>query len=265
MANGLPWSPVSPPEPSFVLTVVGVVQETADTVSVALEVPERLRDVFAFRPGQFLTVAVPSEETGLVARCYSLSSSPLDPRTLVFTVKRSPDGYGSRWIHDRVRVGDRLRVLKPSGIFTPSSVDDDLVLLAAGSGITPMMSIIRTTLAGGSGRLALFYANRDAASVIFAEALSGLVESRPDRLEVVHWLEDERGLPTADDVRDFAASHLTWHFFCCGPTPFMATVAAALRDLGVPRARRHQEKFVSLGGNPFGDADAQPPSGLSAP
>ena len=129
---------------------------------------------------------------------------------------------------------------------------------AAGSGVTPMMSIIRTVLApveggGGTGRVVLLYANRDAASVIFPVALADLVATNPARLEVVHWLEDGRGLPTGEQIRDFAASYLTWHSFCCGPAPFMAAVAEALRDLGFPRARRHQEKFVSLGGNPFGD------------
>ena len=245
-------------EPSYLLEVVDVVEETADTRSIAVGVPDGLRDTFAFRPGQFLTVAVPSQETGVVARCYSLSSTPLAPDTLVFTVKRTPEGYASRWIHDHVRVGDPLRVLVPSGIFTPSSLDDDLLLFAAGSGITPFMSIIRTVLApvgagGGTGRVVLFYADRDADSMIFAKALADLVSEHPDRLEVVDWLEEDRGLPTSEQIRDFAASYPTWHSFCCGPPPFMAAVASALRDLGFPRARRHQEKFVSLGGNPFGD------------
>lgn len=258
MSNRLAWSVVSTLERSYVLPVVAVVEETADTRSIALGVPSDLRGTFRFRPGQFLTVAVPSVETGLVARCYSLSSSPLDLETVVFTVKRTPDGYGSRWIHDHVRVGDTMRVLVPSGIFTPRSFDDDLLLFAAGSGVTPMMSIIRTVLApmedgGGTGRLVLFYANRDTASVIFRAALADLQAAHPGRLEVAHWLEDERGLPSGEQIREFAASYVTWHSFCCGPAPFMAAVAGSLRELGFPRARRHQEKFVSLGGNPFGE------------
>ena len=264
MANRLAWSPVPTTETSYVLPVIEVVEETADTRSIALAVPEGLRETFAFRPGQFLTVAVPSEQTGLVARCYSLSSSPLEMRTLVFTVKRTPEGYGSRWIHDHIRVGDRMRVLVPSGIFTPTSLDDDLILFGAGSGVTPLMSIIRTVLApvqdgGGTGRLVLLYANRDAGSVIFAGALADLVAAHPERIAVVHWLEDERGLPNEEHIRDFASSYVTWHSFCCGPAPFMATVAGALRGIGFPRARRHQEKFVSLGGNPFGDLPGPAP------
>ena len=268
MANRLPWAVVPTPEPSYVLPVVEVVEETADTRSITLGVPADLRESFRFRPGQFLTVAVPSEETGLVARAYSLCSSPLDLATLVFTVKRTPEGFGSRWIHEHVRVGDTLRVLVPSGIFTPTSLDDDLLLLAAGSGVTPMMSIIRTVLApvaagGGAGRVVLLYANRDAGSVIFADALDDLVAAHSGRLEVVHWLEDERGLPTAEQIGTFAASYDTWHTFCCGPKPFMATVADALRERGFPRARRHHERFVSLGGNPFGDPDAPHVGGIT--
>jgi 3-ketosteroid 9alpha-monooxygenase subunit B len=247
-------------EQSWLLRVVDIVQETDDTRSISLRVPERLREEFDFRPGQFLTMAVPSPDTGLVARCYSLSSTPLTPDPITFTVKRTPEGYASAWIHDHVRVGDHLRVLRPAGIFSPRSLDDDLLLLAAGSGITPIMSIIRTVLApvrdgGGTGRLALFYASRDRAQVIFADAIEELRRAHPDRFEVLHWLEEERGLPTADDIGAFAASYTTWDSFCCGPAPFMTTVAEALRALGFPRRRRHQERFVSLGGNPFGDVD----------
>ena len=173
-------------EPSYVLPVVDVVHETADAVSVSLGIPDEHREVFAFRPGQFLTLAIPSDTMGLVARCYSMSSTPLRPDPVTVTVKRTPDGFGSIWVHDHLRVGDKVRVLAPSGIFIPRSLDDDLLLFAAGSGITPIMSIIRTALSpveigGGTGRLALFYANRDRASVIFHDELAALAAgpSRP--------------------------------------------------------------------------------------
>ncbi|GAA2118468.1 FAD-binding oxidoreductase [Nocardioides bigeumensis] len=246
-------------EPSYVLRVGTVVRETADTVSVSLEVPDHLRAALTFRPGQFLTVAVPSLETGLVARAYSLSSSPLETDRMTFSVKWTPDGYASKWLHDNVEAGDQLRVLRPSGIFSPRSLDADLLMYAAGSGITPMMSIIRTVLApidagGGAGRMALFYANRDRASVVFAAELDRLAAAHPGRLVVEHWLEEERGLPTGEAIREHAAAYLDRDSFCCGPKPFMDVVAAELRALGFPRERRHQERFVSLGGNPFGTA-----------
>jgi len=244
-------------EESFALTVVAVVEETADARSISFAVPEGAEGRFAYRPGQFLTLAVPSDRTGVVARCYSLSSSPLDAGPLTVTVKRTAEGYASNWISDHLRVGDTVRVLPPSGIFTPASLDADLLLFAGGSGITPIISIIRTALRHGSGRIVLFYANRDERSVIFAGELSALAAEHPDRLQVIHWLESVQGLPTPGQMRSFASAYLSFDAFVCGPAPFMKMTTAALKELGFPRERRHQEKFISLGGNPFGDLDEQ--------
>lgn len=236
--------------------VVEVIQETADAHSLVLEVEEDARPAFAYKPGQFLTVAVPSDRTGIVARCYSLSSAPHETDLLKITVKRTAEGYGSNWICDHVSAGQQLTVLPPSGIFTPASLDADLLLLAAGSGITPIISIAKSALARGSGRVVLLYANRDESSVIFAEELTSLAAKHPDRFVVVHWLESLQGLPTPAHVRALAAPFTTYDAFVCGPGPFMQGATMALKELGFPRERRHQEKFVSLGGNPFEDAAA---------
>lgn len=238
---------------SFELTVLDVVEETGDARSISFAVPEGAEEHFVYKPGQFLTVAVPSDRTGVAARCYSLSSSPAGDGPPTITVKRTAEGYASNWIVDHLGPGDSLRVLPPSGIFTPADLDADLLLFAGGSGITPVMSITRTALAQGSGRVVLFYANRDERSVIFASALAELAAEHPDRLLVVHWLETVQGLPTQDQLRAFAAQYAAYDAFVCGPAPFMKATVDALRELEFPRARRHQEKFVSLGGNPFGD------------
>lgn len=239
---------------SYVLTVAEVVEETADARSIVLEVPDELQEAFAYSPGQFLTVAVPSDRDGLAARCYSLSSTPHSGRHQI-TVKRTVDGYASNWLHDNLRAGDTLRVLPPSGIFSPKQIDDDLLLFAGGSGITPVLSIAETALQKGSGQVVLLYANRDEESVIFAEHLRGLAEEHADRLLVVHWLETVQGLPTPAQLRAFAARFSSYTAFVCGPGPFMQAVIDVLKELEFPRARRHQEKFVSLGGNPFGDVE----------
>ncbi|MFD7075017.1 2Fe-2S iron-sulfur cluster-binding protein [Nocardioides sp. NPDC059952] len=242
---------------SFVLEIVDIVDETEHAKSIRFAVPAGAEEAFAYRPGQFLTVAVPSDTTDIAARCYSLSSSPYDGGYLTVTVKRTVDGYASNWICDELVVGDTLRVLPPSGIFTPASYDRDLLLFAAGSGVTPIMSITRAALSEGNGRIVIFYANRDQDSVIFAPELSELAARHPDRLQVVHWLESVQGLPTTEQLKAYAAEHLSSDAFTCGPAPFMSMVTAALKELGFPRERRHQEKFVSLGGNPFGHVERE--------
>lgn len=238
---------------SYLLPVVDVIRETEDATSISFGVPDELADQFRYAPGQFLTLGVPSERTGLVPRCYSLCSAPSAGGPLTVTVKRTVDGYASNWLNDHIAVGDLVRMQPPSGIFTPKDLDADLLLFAGGSGITPVMSIVREALAVGHGRIVLFYANRDERSVIFAEALRELAAAHPERLQVWHWLETVQGIPSREQLRAFAAPYAAWHSFCCGPEPFMKAVADVLRGLGLPRARRHQEKFISLEGNPFGD------------
>src|SRR5215472_11597161 len=154
--------------------VADVIAETHEACSLVLAVPPELADSFAYRPGQFLTVRVPDGAGGSVARCYSLSSSPHagDPPTI--TVKRIADGYASNWIADNVQPGTVLDLLPPAGTFSPQSLAGDFLLFAAGSGITPVISIIKSALATGRGRIVLIYANRDERSVIFGPELRRL-------------------------------------------------------------------------------------------
>ena len=234
------------------LTVAEVIEETADARSIVFTVPEEHLDRFAYSPGQFLTLRIPSDQTGSVARCYSLSSAPHEGRVQV-TVKRTADGYGSNWVCDELRAGATIDVLRPSGVFCPSSLDSDFLLFAAGSGITPVMSILKSALEKGSGHVVLVYANRDEQSVIFAAELRELAERFGDRLTVVHWLESLQGLPTVAALRALAQPYAGREAFLCGPAPFMAAAQDALRELGAPRERVHVEKFHSLTGNPFAD------------
>jgi 3-ketosteroid 9alpha-monooxygenase subunit B len=235
--------------PVLKLEVVDVVRETADASSLVFRAPGPVR----YTSGQFLTLAVPSTRTGTVARCYSLSSAPHEGALLQVTVKRTVDGYASNWLNDHLQPGDVVTVLPPSGVFTPADLDHDFLLFAGGSGITPVISIAKSALAHGSGQVVLLYANRDEGSVIFADRLRELAAEHPDRFVVLHWLESVQGLPTAEHMRAIAAHFTTYDAFVCGPGPFMKGTVAALKELGFPRERRHQEKFVSLGGNPFGD------------
>jgi 3-ketosteroid 9alpha-monooxygenase subunit B len=222
------------------ITVSDVIMETADACSLVFE------ESFRYRPGQFLTLRIPSDRTGSVARCYSLCTSPdVDERPAV-TVKRTPGGYASNWICDNAKPGTSFEALAPAGVFTPGSLDADLLMLAAGSGITPIMSIIKSALAKGSGHLTLIYANRDERSVIFRDQLHALTERHPTRLTVIHWLESVQALPSTAQLRalPFAATEA----LICGPKPFMR---AAREAIDLPRGRIHIERFVSLSGNPF--------------
>jgi 3-ketosteroid 9alpha-monooxygenase subunit B len=240
----------------FKLRVAEVVPETADAHSVVFDVPDDLQQRFRYRPGQFLTLRLPSELTGSVARCYSLSSSPHDGVLPQITVKRTADGYGSNWICDNVEPGAVLEVHPPSGRFVPQDLDADLLLLSGGSGITPVMSILRSAMSQGEGHVVLVYANRDEESVIFADALRDLQKRYGERLVVVHWLESLQGLPDAARLRAVVEPYADRDTFICGPGPFMDTAGEVLRGLGVPRRRIHIARFVSLHEDPGAPAAA---------
>ncbi|MEC3976452.1 ferredoxin--NADP reductase [Amycolatopsis sp. H20-H5] len=239
------------------VTVAEVIEETADACSVVFEIPAELAKAFEYTPGQFLTLRIPSDRTGSVARCYSLSSAPHENRVQV-TVKRT--GFGSNWVCDSLHAGARIEVLPPAGVFTPRSLDGDFLLFAGGSGITPVLSILKSALEHGRGRTVLVYANRDERSVIFADELTALAVRHPERLVVVHWLESIQGLPGVAQLRALAAPYQGHEAFLCGPGPFMDAVREALTALGVPRQQVHVERFVSLDGNPFEDAPAVVPT-----
>lgn len=236
------------------LEIADVVTETDDARSLVFTVPDdspapagRLR----YAPGQFLTLRIPSDRTGSVARCYSLSSSPFADEALTVTVKRDKDGYASNWLCDNAHAGMRIHVLAPSGTFVPKTLDDDFVLMAAGSGITPIVSICKAALSEGGGQVTLIYANRDERSVIFADALRELAAKYPDRLTVMHWLESLQGLPSANALAQLAGPLTDRQAFICGPGPFMAAAREALEGLKMPAEHLHLEVFRSLDSDPF--------------
>jgi 3-ketosteroid 9alpha-monooxygenase subunit B len=236
------------------LQVADVVEETDDARSLVFVVPDGVdipADRLRYAPGQFLTLRVPSEKTGSVARCYSLCSSPFTGDPLTVTVKRTDGGYASAWLCDNAHAGMKIHVLAPSGTFVPKTLDTDFLLLAAGSGITPMMSICKSALSEGSGRVVLIYANRDERNVIFGAALRELAAKYPDRLTVVHWLESVQGLPSAPALAALAGPYVGHDAYICGPGPFMAAAEEAMKNAGAPADKIHIEVFKSLESDPF--------------
>ena len=171
-------------------------------------------------------------------------------------MKRTAGGYASNWILDHVTAGTVLDVLPPAGTFCPPSLDGEFLLFAAGSGITPVISILKSVLAAGRGRVALVYANRDEQSVIFAAELRRLAASASGRLAVLHWLDSLQGTPAAAAIAALARPYAGWEPYICGPDPFLAVVRAALGQLGVPASRIRAERFLSLAENPFEETRA---------
>lgn len=227
------------------LQVQDVVEETADTKSLVFDMPAGLRELFRYRPGQFLTLRLPVAGRQL-PRCYSMSSTPgLDEAPRV-TIKRVREGRGSNWVCDQVRAGDWLEVAPPAGVFSPRSLDGDFLLLAGGSGITPVFSILRAALQQGQGRITLVYANRDEHSVIFRDALRSLALAHPARLQVIHWLDSVQGVPSPAQLAELARHSLAAQVFICGPGPFMDAAVNALQTIGMPCERVHVERFASL-------------------
>lgn len=226
------------------LRVARVVEETSDARSIVFEIPQKLSASYRYKAGQFLTLKIPYDGKDLV-RCYSLASSPDTESEHKVTVKRVDDGRISNWLNDQVKAGDVLKVLPPGGLFTLDPGDHPVFLFGGGSGITPVISIIKTALATTSRKLKLVYANRNRDSIIFASELEELREANPGRLEIVHTLDDTDGFLDAARATTMIDGWLDAEFYMCGPSAFMTVVREALAGAGVAEARVHSEEFVS--------------------
>lgn len=223
--------------------VARVVPETDDAVSLVLDIPAADVDAFAYRAGQFLTLrAVVDGQAHL--RSYSMSSAPAVNTELQVTVKRVPGGLVSNWVNDTVRAGDRVEVSRPAGSFVVDDGDRPIVAFAAGSGITPVFSIVKEVLASSGRRVRLLYANRDRTSTIFAAELERLAVRHTGRLVVRYHLDVERGFVGPADVGDVLEGTGAAEHFVCGPGGFMEVVEAALVERGVDRRTIHVERFT---------------------
>ncbi|HJP67708.1 MAG TPA: 2Fe-2S iron-sulfur cluster-binding protein [Sphingomicrobium sp.] len=241
------------------LRVAEIVPETAEASSIRFEIPANLREAFSFRAGQHLTLraTIQGEE---IRRNYSLCTAPAETDWMV-TVKRIGGGVFSNWVGDQLKAGDTLEVMVPHGSFTTEfdpANHRHLVGIAGGSGITPVMSLIKTLLREEpNSRFTLLYGNRDSSSVIFLEALAGLKDKYLGRVEIYHFLDAEK-----QDIELFngmldrarleeAIEHLVpdsanvddW--FICGPGPMMDAAEGALLDRGVAKERIHIERFTA--------------------
>jgi ring-1,2-phenylacetyl-CoA epoxidase subunit PaaE len=239
--------------------VAEVVAETAEANSIRFEIPDELRDLFQFKAGQHLTLKaeIGGEE---VRRNYSLCTAP-EERDWMVTVKRISGGVFSNWVGDHLKAGDIVEVMPPHGSFTTefnATAKRHVIGIAGGSGITPVMSLVRTLLKSEpESRFTLLYGNRDSGSIIFLEELAKLKDRYIDRLETYHFLDAEEGdielfngMLDRERVDD-AIEHLVGSpqhisdWFICGPGPMMDAAENALLDRGIGRERIHIERFTA--------------------
>jgi ferredoxin-NADP reductase len=228
------------------LRVQRVVQETHDTKSFVFEVPPALRDAFTYEAGQFCTFRIPFGDDELL-RCYSMSSSPDVDDDFTLTVKRVAGGRVSNWLLDEVREGDELALTLPAGVFTLRDRPTPIVAFAGGSGITPVISVVKSALATTDRLVRLLYANRDERSVIFHAELDALVAQHGARLEVVHHLDADQGFVHSDLVRTFVGDDLGADFYLCGPGPFMDVIEDTLGLDAVSPEQVFVERFAFAG------------------
>jgi ring-1,2-phenylacetyl-CoA epoxidase subunit PaaE len=234
------------------LRVAAVDRLCADAVAVTFAVPPELAGQYAFRPGQSLTVRRRTDGTD-ERRTYSICApAGSAPR---IGVREVPGGHISGWLVRDLRPGDTVEVAPPSGTFTPElAAGGRHVLIAAGSGITPVLSIAASLLAGSGAQVSLLYGNRRADTVMFAEELADLKDMYPDRLELVHVLSREAretelfsGRLDAERLRTLLPLLIDVpavdHWWLCGPFGMVTAATDVLAEAGVAPERIHRELF----------------------
>jgi ring-1,2-phenylacetyl-CoA epoxidase subunit PaaE len=246
------------------LAVRDLRRETRDAISLTFAIPEELHEDYRFSPGQYLTLRTTMEGEE-VRRSYSICSGP-DDGELRIAVKKVDGGAFSSWAADELKSGDEIDVMTPTGRFGIAPAPEAArihVGFAAGSGITPILSIIKGVLANEpNSRFFLFYGNRSTGGMLFREALEQLKDRFIERLAVFHVISgEEQDIPIlygrldGEKVRVLLRSLVPAasidHVFICGPIGMSEDIEATCRDIGILADRIHIERFVSgLGGKP---------------
>lgn len=236
------------------LKVIKRIQETPEAVSLVLEIPESMREKFKYEAGQFVTFFLPINGQEL-HRSYSLSSAPGVDTQFQVTVKKVAGGLGSTHLCEQIRTGDVLKTTPPAGHFFKLRNDSrHYFLFAAGSGITPLFSILKRVLTQNDQNcVTLLYGNRNEDSIIFADELKQWQTRFPERLQVFHAIKNpspswKGPAGRADEKlveRILSIASSTWprEFYSCGPTRFMEMVRATLLKSGVNKDSIHEESF----------------------
>lgn len=232
------------------LTLEALTQESPDAITLHFAQPAFGR--IHYKPGQYLTLKVPI--AGLDHyRSYSLCSAPRLDEQLSVTVKRVPGGLVSNYLHEHVQVGQQIEAMEPRGRFLVENATKNqrhLVLFGGGSGITPLMSILRSTLITEPlSRVSLWYASTDQEACIFYEKLAQLQENFAERFWLQHHFSARQGRFKPEDMKALwqalPATDLDTEYYLCGPTGLMAIWQAGLEATGIDAARIHRERFVA--------------------
>ncbi|MBK8567509.1 MAG: phenylacetate-CoA oxygenase/reductase subunit PaaK [Saprospiraceae bacterium] len=242
------------------LSVREVRRETPECVSISFDVPAEVRSEYDFLPGQHLTLRTHLDGSE-IRRSYSICTSPMEGELRV-AVKQVPGGQFSGFANERLQSGDELDVMTPLGNFalhTDPSALHNYVAFAAGSGITPVISMLKTVLRNEPGsRFTLFYGNKNSESVIFREEIEGLKNEHMTRLAVHYVLSQEdpgielfHGRIDAEKCRKFCQHLMDVEavdgFYLCGPAPMIEAVRSTLLELGVDERKLHSELFNTTG------------------
>ena len=224
------------------LTVKELKRETAKTVSIALDIPESLMSDFKYDAGQYLTIKanVNGEE---IRRSYSISS--YGDEALQVSCKMIDGGKMSTHLVNNVGVGDALEVMPPMGNFTVESIEKPLVLFAAGSGVTPIFSILKKVLKEGNNSIKLFYGNRSEEEIIFKNQLESIRANHPDRLLVQQFLSSDGERLDSERTQSLVNGIGEAHYFICGPEGMIAAVKEGLENSNVSSSNITIEYFAS--------------------
>lgn len=242
----------------YFLKVKEIEKETEEASTIHFWHP--LNEVVAYRPGQFLTLLLPQNETK-VRRSYSMSSSPYTDVSLAITVKRVSGGFASNLLLDTLKEGDVLETMEPAGNFFPKQADDQtrqVVFIGAGSGITPLFSILKSILmVEPESEVFLLYGSRNEESIIFKEKINTLEAKYKERFKVIHTLSQpdetwsgEKGRLNKTHILKIIEglpelNRVGAEYYVCGPDDMMEEAHRALSILSVPDKQIRKESFLT--------------------
>ena len=258
------------PNGFYSIPIAEITKETDHAVSITFDIPPLMAPLFSYEAGQYLTInaSINNEE---VRRSYSMCSSPITGEKITIAVKKVDGGRMSNYLNNEVSVGDKLEVMPPLGSFVldeNAQKAQNIVLWGGGSGITPLFSIIKTSLINlPDCKCLLIYANRDEDNIIFNEELDSLAKTYSGRFSVIYSLDNPKKdwsgmsgylnheLVSEITRKELGLNYPTAHYYTCGPRLMMDIVVDSLKSIGVRDDNIHTEYFTAVSKNQITDEE----------